>query len=139
MREQGLRIKTVTITAKEKLCALEEMDCRPDSCPYAKGHFDRVNDAVFDMITSEERIEREILLDYADKHQVCPFEMCLDASEWVDGVICDYNYAFDPNVHLKRFLGKMCGAVICSSLTRRTIWWSGAGKCIAHLSIKRTF
>ena len=40
---------------------------------------------------------------YAEKHQVCPFEMCLDMSLFADGVICDYNYVFDPHVYLRRF------------------------------------
>ena len=106
LKEQGLSMKVITITAKEKLCACEEMDCRPESCPFAKGHFDRVNDAVYDLITTEEQIDRDILLEYAKKHNVCPFEMCLDASEWADAVICDYNYVFDPTVHLKRFFGE---------------------------------
>ena len=39
--------------------------------------------------------------EQAEKWQVCPFEMCLDLSVWVDAVICDYNYVFDPTVHLK--------------------------------------
>lgn len=106
LAERGLRMKTVTITAKEKLCACGEADCRPEVCPYAKGHFDRVNGAVFDMITGEEQIDREVILKYAKKHEVCPFELCLDASEWVDAVVCDYNYAFDSNVRLKRYFGE---------------------------------
>lgn len=32
-----------------------------------------------------------------------PFEYCLDISSWTDGIICDYNYVFDPNVRLKRY------------------------------------
>ena len=35
----------------------------------------------------------------------CPYEMTLDLSMWVDAVICDYNYVFDPNARLKRFSG----------------------------------
>lgn len=106
LRRQGLRFKTVTITAKEKLCACEEMECNPDHCPYAGGHYDRINDAVYELIQNHDRIEREILREYADKWKVCPFELCLDVSNWVDGVICDYNYVFDPNVCLKRFFAE---------------------------------
>ncbi|NLZ81828.1 MAG: ATP-dependent DNA helicase [Clostridiales bacterium] len=106
LREKGLKFKTVTITAKEKLCACEVMECNPDHCLYAKGHFDRVNDAVFDLINSEINITRDIISEYALKHTVCPFEMCLDVSNHVDGIICDYNYVFDPNVKLKRFFSE---------------------------------
>lgn len=103
LREKGLYLKSVTITAKEKLCFQEKMECNPEACPYAKGHFDRVNDAVYDIIQSEWGITRDTILDYAARYQVCPFEFCLDVSSWVDGIICDYNYAFDPNVRLKRY------------------------------------
>lgn len=103
LREHGLRMKFITLTAKEKLCPQEECVCQPEACPYAKGHFDRVNDAVFDMLLHEENIDRTCILDYADKHCVCPFEYQLDIALWCDTIICDYNYVFDPVVYLKRF------------------------------------
>ncbi|MBT9780134.1 ATP-dependent DNA helicase [Clostridium sp. MCC353] len=103
LRNKNLCFSTVTITAKDKLCFLEKPECNPDACPYAKGHFDRVNDAVYDIIHQENGITREIILEYAEKYRVCPFEFCLDISNWVDGIICDYNYVFDPNVKLKRY------------------------------------
>lgn len=105
LKSKGLSYKTLSITAKEKLCLLEEMECNPEKCPYAKGHFDRVNDAVFELLNSTDTFLREELLEQAERHQVCPYEMCLDVSSWVDAIICDYNYAFDPKVHLKRFFG----------------------------------
>lgn len=101
--ERGLLFKTVSITAKEKICVLEKPECNPFTCPRAKGHFDRVNDALFDMLTNEKNITRELIEAYAEKHAVCPFEFCLDLTLWADAVICDYNYVFDPTVALKRF------------------------------------
>ena len=101
--EQGLSLKVTTITAKEKVCILEKPDCNPVSCPRAKGHYDRVNDAVYDMLITENEITRDLILLYAEKHNVCPFEMTLDITLWSDAIICDYNYAFDPNVYLRRF------------------------------------
>ena len=106
LREKGLKFKVTTITAKEKLCFQDTPECTPEKCPYAKGHFDRVNDAVYELWTTEEVYSREVIRAHAEKWQVCPFEMCLDLSVWVDGIICDYNYVFDPNVHLKRFFGE---------------------------------
>ena len=106
LRREGLDFKTVTITAKEKVCfSLTETgaECNPVACPYAKGHNDRVNAAVYDIITHENVIDRRKVEEYAHKHNVCPFEFCLDISYWMDGIICDYNYAFDPQVYLKRF------------------------------------
>ena len=103
LRRQQLSFTTVTITAKEKLCPMEKAECNPQACPYAKGHFDRVNDAIYEVIHKEKSITREKVLKYAKAHQVCPFEFCLDVSNWVDGVICDYNYVFDPKARLKRY------------------------------------
>lgn len=102
---QGLRMKTVTITARDKACFLsEEMrNCNPEACPYARGHFDRINDAIFDLLTNEDNFDREKISEYAGKHTVCPFEMALDMSLVSDGIICDYNYVFDPFVYLRRY------------------------------------
>lgn len=103
LRENQMRLKTITLTAKEKICFCEKPDCNPEKCLYAKGHYDRVNDAVYDLITRVDAIDRNSLEEQARQYRVCPFEMSLDVSTWVDGVICDYNYVFDPNAHLKRF------------------------------------
>jgi Rad3-related DNA helicase len=105
LKEQGLRMKVLTLTAKEKICFCEETECNPDDCPYARGHFDRVNDAVFEMITSTDSFSREAITAQAEKWQVCPFEFSLDLSLWMDAIICDYNYVFDPQARLKRFFG----------------------------------
>lgn len=106
LRDRGLLFKVITITAKEKLCFCDKPECDPEKCPYAKGHYDRINDAVYELWTTEQSFDRETLLRHAQKWQVCPFEMCLDLAVWMDGVICDYNYVFDPNVCLKRFFGE---------------------------------
>lgn len=109
LQAQGLKFKTVTITAKDKICFAGSetgTECSPLTCPYAKGHNDRVNEAVYDLITHEDVISRQVLEEYAKKHSVCPFEFCLDVSYWVDGIICDYNYVFDPHVFLKRYFSE---------------------------------
>lgn len=103
LRENGLAFHFIMLTAKDKLCVKEETKCNPLYCERAKGHFDRINDAVYDVITHESDITREVVLSYAGKHQVCPYEMSLDISNFADAVICDYNYAFDPVVALKRY------------------------------------
>ena len=79
------------------------MECNPAACARAKGHFDRVNDAVYALLTKESAINRNLILKYAEEYCVCPFEMCLDVTLFADAVICDYNYLFDPVVYLKRF------------------------------------
>lgn len=112
LAHNGLQMKTVILTARDKICFLRQegenelqrtAECNPDACPYANGHFDRINDAMYDLLTHENGFTREKVLEYAEKHKVCPFELSLDMSLFSDAIICDYNYVFDPRVYLKRF------------------------------------
>lgn len=142
LNERGLVFLPITITAKEKMCVLPKPDCNPESCPRAKGHFDRINEAVYAMLsTLVQRLDdraaepktdstgdaaagndgdavsestanqkgalfsRDLILEFAEKYQVCPYEMSLDVALFADAVICDYNYAFDPDVYFRRFFG----------------------------------
>lgn len=106
LSEKGVRLHYVTITAKDKICIYDKAQCDPALCPRARGHFDRINDAVYDLLTHEEQISRDLIHEYAKRHMVCPFEMCLDITLFADAVICDYNYLFDPHVALKRFFAQ---------------------------------
>lgn len=105
MRGNGLQLKSVTLTAKDKICFRPDESCDPEKCEFAKGHFDRVNKAIED-IFKEQEFSREIIEKYARKHEICPFEFSLDLASYADCVICDYNYVFDPRVHLKRFFAE---------------------------------
>ena len=106
LRDQGLKFKSVVLTAKDKICFLENPDCNPENCPYAKGHFDRVNEVMFDLLIHEESFSREMIEKYARKYRICPFEFGLDMSLFADAIIGDYNYLFDPHVYLKRFFAE---------------------------------
>ncbi len=106
LRERGLKLKSVILTAKDKICFMEETECNPVSCPYAKGHYDRVNEAMYGLLTHVDNFTREQIEAYARQYQVCPFELCLDMSLFADAVICDYNYLFDPHVYLRRFFAE---------------------------------
>lgn len=106
LEKQGYEGNTVVITAKDKMCFLDERACNPESCPYAKGHYDRVNEAVYDFLQEEKVMDRERIFAWAKEYRVCPFEFSLDVVNWVDHIICDYNYVFDPNVYLKRFFAE---------------------------------
>ncbi len=106
LRERELKFKTVILTAKDKICFMEETECNPEHCPYAKGHYDRINEAVYDTLTNSDNFNRETIEAFAKEHKVCPFELGLDMSLFSDAVICDYNYVFDPNVYLKRFFSE---------------------------------
>ncbi|MBP2627279.1 MAG: rad3: repair helicase (rad3) [Firmicutes bacterium] len=108
LRLGGLRFKTVTLTAKEKICFKPEAACTAEECEYARGYYDRVNAALVDMWGTD-AFTREMIEEYASRHNICPFELSLDLSLWVDGIICDYNYVFDPRVYLKRFFNENGG------------------------------
>jgi len=103
MKRNGLKFKTITITAKDKVCFSKGCACNPEQCKFAKGHFDRINEALLDILKNENTFSRGVIENYSNKHKVCPFEFSLDLTLWSDCVICDYNYVFDPRVYLKRF------------------------------------
>ena len=100
--KEGLEFKVVTITAKEKICLNDEVKCNPDDCIYAKDYFTKINDVILSLIKDNNKFFGKDIIEYAKKYKVCPFELSLDLSDWCDGIICDYNYAFDPRVKLKR-------------------------------------
>lgn len=104
MRDNGLNLKSVTITAKDKICFKEETKCHKDSCEFANGYYDRINNAILDLLKNENMITRTTIEKYAMKHKVCPFEFSLDAAYAADTIIGDYNYIFDPKISLKRLL-----------------------------------
>lgn len=105
LRERGLKFRSVVVTAKEKICFCEVKDCNPENCEYASGHYDRINEALFAMLTENEVLTRDVVEEYAHKYKVCPFELTLDATLFADGIVCDYNYLFDPHARLQRFFG----------------------------------
>lgn len=98
----GLALRSITLTAKDKICLTESHECTPEACPYANGYFDRIKDALWETLDAD-TLTAQTLTDAARKHTVCPFEMGLDLSLWCDVIIGDYNYLFDPVVSLKRF------------------------------------
>ena len=112
LEDNSLFIKALHITSKEKICLNEKVSCNPIDCPYAKGHFDRVNDALKDILENENIIDYDIIVEYAKKYTVCPLEFELDISTYADFVICDYNYVFDPNVFLKRFFAEVINSYV---------------------------
>jgi DNA excision repair protein ERCC-2 len=103
LHEAGLQTKTLEITSKDVTCFLEKRECDPDKCPFARGFFDRLNTAMQDIFDHETLMTRSIVEAYARKHTVCPFGFSLYVSYYVDVIICDYNYAFDPRIHLIRY------------------------------------
>ncbi len=103
MAKQGLRLKCVHILAKDKMCLLDERNCDPQVCPYAQRYYDKLRPVLEDMLYHHDNMDKDIFQSYGKMYEVCPFELSLDAALYSDCIICDYNYAFDPRVYLKRF------------------------------------
>ncbi|MGR9048343.1 helicase C-terminal domain-containing protein [Halobacillus faecis] len=104
MGETGLSLRSVTLTAKDKICFQEETICQPEYCEFADGYYDRINGAIVDILLHETQMTRSVIESYARKHKVCPFEFSLDLTDVCDVIIGDYNYIFDPRVSLKRLM-----------------------------------
>jgi DNA excision repair protein ERCC-2 len=112
LEEHGLIAKTCEITAKDPMCFLKERDCDPEVCKYANGYYSRVYKAIRDTFENESLLTRDTIRKYARKHRVCPFDFSLDLSNYCDIVICDYNYVFDPRVHLNRYFEEKSASLI---------------------------
>ena len=109
LREAGARLRVLTLTAREKLCIQEGgHPCDVKTCPLAIGYYDRRQPAMRDAL-NREAITRSALEAVSREHQVCPFELSLDVSLWVDALVCDYNYVFHPQVYLRRHFAKSAG------------------------------
>ncbi len=102
MRQANLDIRSVTLTAKEKICFCPPVNCDPEVCVFARDYFGKVKHALQE-IDQHQAFTRPVIEEIARRYEVCPFEFSLDLALWVDCIICDYNYAFDPRVYLHRF------------------------------------
>ena len=110
----GVGIRAVVLNSKENMCRcptklLENTTrnlCNPDDCPLARGYYDKVNDALEELLSGSNGYPAGAILDVAKKYGICPYELSLDLSEYCDVIICDYNYAFDPSVYLRRYFAE---------------------------------
>lgn len=100
---KGLKASYIVLTAKDKICPYPKGNCNPDDCPLTKGYYSKLQQAISKAIEEENVFDRDTILRLASKNMMCPFEFSLDLSLFIDVIICDYNYFFDPFVHLKRY------------------------------------
>jgi DNA excision repair protein ERCC-2 len=103
MRGQGVLVRSVTLTAREKICFNPEKACNGEECDFARGFYDRIGSAR-DEAMEAQAFGREAIESLARKHRVCPSELSLELAPWCDVVVCDYNYVFHPRVYLRRLL-----------------------------------
>lgn len=102
------RPAAVVLGSRESLCInLDNPVCNPGECPYARGYYRKVREhRLLRLIT------RGLVLDAGDLKrlgqffEVCPFELSLDFSLFVDVVICDFNHIVSPRAQIVRLFGK---------------------------------
>ena len=102
MRQAGLHLKSVTLTAKEKICFCLASGSQPEECPFTHNYYGKVKTALSETYDLE-AFTRPVIADLAQRYELCPFEFSLDLAQWADCIIGDYNYVFDPSVYLRRF------------------------------------
>lgn len=106
LKDKGLKTKTLEITAKDKICLLENRKCSPMFCEYANGYYNRINDVLYEIIINEDNFTKDVIIKYALKYKVCPYELGIELTKWSDEIICDYNYVFDPKASALKFSSK---------------------------------
>lgn len=97
-------ISAISITARDKICPNPDKGCNPDECIFAKAYYKKVNEVLKKALSKKNQLftSKEIL-KLANRYEICPFEFELDLSLYLDVIICDYNYFFDPQVYFKRY------------------------------------
>ncbi|MFV0439939.1 MAG: ATP-dependent DNA helicase [Lachnospirales bacterium] len=103
LEKKGLKMRSIFLRAKDKSCPLESRNCTPEHCEYAKGHFDRLNNGLLDILKNETTITPEILQEYSLKHTLCPYEYSLDITNFCHFIVCDYNNIYHPTSKLIRY------------------------------------
>ena len=103
LKENGLSLTNILITAKDKICFCKDRACNPDECPFARGYYNKIKDVIKETLLSFDDLDLETISLMAKKYEICPFEFELDLSLFSDVIICDYNYLFDPISYMKRY------------------------------------
>ncbi|WP_407074048.1 MULTISPECIES: ATP-dependent DNA helicase [unclassified Pseudomonas] len=89
-----LTLRVLEMVARDKACEHPDKACNGDSCPLAKGFYDRLPAARSAALTNP-WLDQAGLRDVALQHQVCPYYLSQEMARWADVVIADYNYYFD--------------------------------------------
>jgi DNA excision repair protein ERCC-2 len=94
-----LPLRVLELVARDKACEHPDKACHGDSCPLAKGFYDRVADARQAVVNAESP-DRQTLRTIALAHQICPYYLTQDMARWSDVIVGDYNYYFDTSAML---------------------------------------
>ena len=94
-----LKLRVLELVARDKACEYPTNACNGDSCPLAKGFYNRLPAARREA-TQQGWLDRAGLREVALRHQICPYYLSQEMARWCDVVIADYNYYFDLNALL---------------------------------------
>jgi len=97
--QAGLPLRVLELVAKEKACEHPDKACHGDSCPLAKGFYDRLP-AARSVAASTRNLTRSAVRDVAVAHAVCPYYLAQDLARWSDVIVGDYNHYFDLSAML---------------------------------------
>jgi len=121
--QEGARLRVVELTAREKACEHRDKSCHGDSCPLARGFYDRLPAARAAALAGA-FLDAASVRRIAMAHQVCPYYLAQELVHWADLVVGDYNYYFD-------------GSALLHALTVANEWSVGVLADEAHNLVER--
>ncbi|SIO54123.1 ATP-dependent DNA helicase [Paraburkholderia phenazinium] len=95
----ALPLRTLELVARDKACEHPDKACHGDSCPLARGFYDRLDEARRTAL-AHRRLERATVRSAALAHDVCPYYLAQELVRWSDIVVGDYNYYYDSSALL---------------------------------------
>ena len=99
LRSVDAPLRVLELASREKTCEYPDRACHGESCPLAKGFYDRLPAARADA-AAHGWLDRPSLRDIALRHDVCPYYLGQEMARWADVVVGDYNYYFDLSAML---------------------------------------
>ncbi|MCC5885553.1 MAG: ATP-dependent DNA helicase [Gammaproteobacteria bacterium] len=117
LQASGARLRTVDLTARDKLCLLPGTPCTGEDCPYARGYFDRRRQGMRELLadvdgSSPAIIDAARTQQVARRHGICPAALQGDAARWADVIIGDMNHGYDPFVRQRSLLEAEDGGAV---------------------------
>ncbi len=97
--EPALPLRVMELVAKDKACEHPDKMCHGESCPLARGFYDRLPAARAAAVAAG-TLTRQSLRDVALAHRVCPYYLGQEVARWCDVVVGDYNHFFDSSAML---------------------------------------
>jgi Rad3-related DNA helicase len=92
-------LRVLELTARDKACEHPDKACHGDSCPLARGFYDRLPAARAAALDAP-LLDRDTLRTIGLAHEVCPYYLGSEMARWSDMVVGDYNYWFDGGAML---------------------------------------